>query len=527
MNPVSMDVNRIEDHAGKSKNLKGSIFEIPLASDKDKKDNVKDKADIHLLSILSSENKIKENDGSPKDTDSGSKIGKRSEKDKNNSDKDRQKLNKDTTEVPLANYFISKEPSQIAVPNSEDKIQSIKDPKKVKDPQEIEKDKMPDNHKEVRVPPLTNDSGIDLDQIENVKNNDALGKSPTIEFKPFPQINSDVQASSKDAISSDKIIDSEKFSSKSSLDPSVNSFPVQKTNLKKNNQTKTKDTKAQINEARSQNEAKTQISSRVSQVQIRDDKARDSVSTDGNDSKVLSYQDVHFTSSDPSDRLNLNLKNFVTENKNVDSKQVQIQTNLSDMSNSNNAPDQKLFDTVNVKIQNLVKENFTGQNFKIEIDGKKVNYNFNDARIYASLPQSSRGENFKETNVPDKSEGPVSKITDFIVKSLKEQKLPVRVEIQLNPPSLGKIEISLTEDGGKTTLIINSANDKTQEMLKNAIPVIVDRLSNLNFNIVNVQVNGQELYQNNSNGDSQRKDERDRKSNQEKEKFGELFKKEV
>ncbi|BBJ27559.1 flagellar hook-length control protein FliK [Athalassotoga saccharophila] len=519
MNPVSMNLDRVP--TDKHKIAPKGAFEILLLSDKDgKKDDVKGKTDISLLSILS-----KGKDESSKDL----KVTKETEKsdvkknkdvdnikDKDNSGKDSQR-SENTIEASLVNLIV--ENSQKKVPNSEDKVQDLHD-QKVQE--EVEKGKIEiGNQKAVSVSVQIKDnlsSEINSNQIEN-KSNDALKKIEKISDVKVPE----KVASPDQGKSTDLGFSSQIPVNSSSVNSSFFSPKVPKTDSEnhKDTQTKTDDAKIQIPAKISDQFEKTKT----------EDKVKNEVNlsqVDKANTKINSYQqNIHLTSNRQSNENNLNLKNFVMEAKNADSQPVQIQTNLSDMSNSNNTPNQKLFDTVNVKIQNVVKENFSGQNFKVEINDKDTKYSLNDVKVYEYLPQSSRGENVQPKNSPDKDGVPISKITDFIAKSLKDQKLPVKVDIQLNPPSLGKIEISLTEDGGKTTLIINSSNDKTQEMLKNAMPVIVDRLSNLNFNIVNVQINGQEWYQNSSNEDSQRKDERNRKQNQEKEKFSEFFKKEV
>ncbi|MGC9139238.1 flagellar hook-length control protein FliK [Athalassotoga sp.] len=545
MNPVSMNVNQpVERGCEKNKTAsKGSIFEIlSKINGSDKKDDVKDKSDILLLTLLPQKDKFElSKKGDSKSTE------KLDVEDKSNPEKD--KAQKISQEVSLLGYILPEETSKTIVQDSKDKEQNTQKPKKVQNApvikdeiitknleainqKVIDNEKITDNQKvidsqKIDKPKMTDNNQNSL-QIKDKANSDNFENEKSKDLFDILS-NSDAKPSSK-VIANSPYLDKSDSSLKKSfpgipINPSVKFLPDSKNDLEK------------IKDETRAGASKTHIRMGVSdEVQIKEDKIKNQVKTSqtlNTDPKIY-QENVNFSSSNLSfsDRIsNLNLENLFTEAKNA-GQPIRIQTDLSDMSNMsnfNNTPDQKLFDNVSVKIQNLIKETFSIRNFKVEIDEKNAKYSpIIDAKVYESLPQSSRGE-VPARSVPDESGDsvPFSRITDFIAKSLKDQKLPVKVEIQLNPPSLGRVEISLTEDGGRTMLIINSANDKTQEMLKSAMPVIVDRLSNLNFNIVNVQINGQEWYQNNSNEDNQRKDERNRKQNQEREKFSEFFKKEV
>ncbi len=159
-----------------------------------------------------------------------------------------------------------------------------------------------------------------------------------------------------------------------------------------------------------------------------------------------------------------------------------------------------------------------------EVSTKKMSL-----KKYDDLPQVSR-EGANAQNAPKaKDVSSTSKpqpihvtqqISESIVKALQNQKPPIKVQIQLSPPSLGKVAITVVERTGGTSLILSSDNTKTQEMLKNAAPVMVNQLSNLNFNVISVQVNGQWLSADGGNhqgGNNERNNEnKDKKESAEK-----------
>ena len=234
-----------------------------------------------------------------------------------------------------------------------------------------------------------------------------------------------------------------------------------------------------------------------------------------------------------------------------------LQSPVADVSSGNNI--QKGYDGKNGN-SDLMQQNSTFQNVMVKIQsGTENTFKFDIGSIvqstessnsadksqkknmelknYQELPQVARemtqsqsqpelvqNQRLNDTNPSTLS----SKITSAL-SNAEDQKVPVKIEIQLNPPSLGNVEISLTEDGGKTSLMLTSDNQKTQELLKTALPMIIDKMSVLNFNVVNVQINGQEWYQNNPNGDESRDNGKDKKEKDDKsnEKFEDIFKKEV
>jgi len=90
----------------------------------------------------------------------------------------------------------------------------------------------------------------------------------------------------------------------------------------------------------------------------------------------------------------------------------------------------------------------------------------------------------------------VHEVSQAVVKALENQKPPLKLEIKLNPPQLGKVSITVIEKAGKTFLTLNAENQRTQELLKMVAPIIINQLSNLNFNIVDVQLNAQQWLEN-------------------------------
>ncbi len=148
--------------------------------------------------------------------------------------------------------------------------------------------------------------------------------------------------------------------------------------------------------------------------------------------------------------------------------------------------------------------------------------------IYKDLPQVNRGievqHNFKSTLQKLSEErinpkGLSTQISRIITKALENQKPPLKIEIHLNPPQLGKVTINIVETNGKTSLVIDVEKTKTLELMKASIPIMNNQLSNLNFNLVNIQLNGQQLFE----GNQERKQNGDHKNGENREKDGRKF----
>ena len=115
-------------------------------------------------------------------------------------------------------------------------------------------------------------------------------------------------------------------------------------------------------------------------------------------------------------------------------------------------------------------------------------------------------------------------IVTAISKALEDQKPPLKVEIKLDPPSLGKITIEITEKAGKTSLFMNVENAKTRELMKMLIPVMTNQLSNLNFNVVDVQLNGQQWLEDGSSNHQRKQEQREQKRENDGKNFTDEFK---
>ncbi len=150
--------------------------------------------------------------------------------------------------------------------------------------------------------------------------------------------------------------------------------------------------------------------------------------------------------------------------------------------------------------------------------------------IYKDLPQVNRGmqsqRNFKsqlqsvtEDREQTKMREVSKQISQTVMKALENQKPPLKIELHLNPPQLGKVVINIVEKNGKASLIINVEKTKTLELMKTAIPIMTNQLSNLDFNFVNIQLNGQQLFE----GNQERKQNENRQNGESKEKNGERF----
>ena len=156
------------------------------------------------------------------------------------------------------------------------------------------------------------------------------------------------------------------------------------------------------------------------------------------------------------------------------------------------------------------------------------------SEAYTSLPQVSRGAVlhtkvntlFKEQSKNHEiSSHIVHKISQAVIKALENHKPPLKLEIKLNPPKLGKVSIIMVEKGGKTILTMNAEKLQTQELLRMVIPIVVNQLSNLNFNVVSVQLNAQQWLENNDKGHGRNNNDGQRKRQRESGKFSDDFKK--
>lgn len=135
-----------------------------------------------------------------------------------------------------------------------------------------------------------------------------------------------------------------------------------------------------------------------------------------------------------------------------------------------------------------------------------INLKKRELESYKTLPQVSREfTRFSQTKILFKEKRieeheilshVAHKISQAIIRALESQKPPLKLEIKLNPPQLGKVSITVVEKAGKTFLTINAENLRTQELLKMVTPIIINQLSNLNFNVVDVQLNAQQWLEN-------------------------------
>ena len=191
-------------------------------------------------------------------------------------------------------------------------------------------------------------------------------------------------------------------------------------------------------------------------------------------------------------------------------------------------------DDVHIKIEkgNFSKKNETS--FSKIIDKVHVDLKRSEFKPYKVLPQVSRefaGHSQAKVSLKDgKIEGHeisnhiAHEISQAIIKALENQKPPLKLEIKLNPPQLGKVSITMVEKAGKTFLEINANNPRTQELLKMVTPVIVNQLSNLNFNVVEVQLNAQQWFENGSGANHGQGNGRDREKQKDDRNFSDDFK---
>ena len=191
-------------------------------------------------------------------------------------------------------------------------------------------------------------------------------------------------------------------------------------------------------------------------------------------------------------------------------------------------------DDVHIKIEkgSFSKKNETS--FSKIIDKVHVDLKRREFKPYKVLPQVSRefaGHSQAKVSLKDgKIEGHeisnhiAHEISQAIIKALENQKPPLKLEIKLNPPQLGKVSITMVEKAGKTFLEINANNPRTQELLKMVTPVIVNQLSNLNFNVVEVQLNAQQWFENGSGANHGQGNGRDREKQKDDRNFSDDFK---
>ena len=155
----------------------------------------------------------------------------------------------------------------------------------------------------------------------------------------------------------------------------------------------------------------------------------------------------------------------------------------------------------------------------------------NLSKDYEALPQLNRGENKKNVikndirdEKPDTANRISKQVITAILRELKAQKPPLKIEIRLNPPELGKITLEIREKAGKTSFFLNVENEKTKELMKNVLPVMINQLSNLNFNVVEIQMNGQQWLNDEAGQQRQRQDQREHKKEENERDFTKEFK---
>lgn len=153
-----------------------------------------------------------------------------------------------------------------------------------------------------------------------------------------------------------------------------------------------------------------------------------------------------------------------------------------------------------------------------------------DLNVYKDLPQVNRGiqsqhsfksrlQSISESQEQTKLREVSTRISQVVTRALENQKPPLKIEIHLDPPQLGKITINVVEKNGKTSLIIDVEKNKSFELMKSAVPIMTNQLSNLNFNLVNIQLNGQQLF----GGNQEKKQSANQQNSENKEENGKKF----
>ena len=153
------------------------------------------------------------------------------------------------------------------------------------------------------------------------------------------------------------------------------------------------------------------------------------------------------------------------------------------------------------------------------------------SKDYGSLPQLNREKEISQvvkndvTNKTSQTPKNIStQVVTAISKALENQRPPLKIQIQLNPPQLGKVIIEVTEKAGKTSLLLSVENDKTRELMKMALPIMTNQLSNLNFNVTNVQINGQQWFDTGQGHQEQKREQNERKKEERGNNFNEEYK---
>ncbi len=156
---------------------------------------------------------------------------------------------------------------------------------------------------------------------------------------------------------------------------------------------------------------------------------------------------------------------------------------------------------------------------------KTASTNFKD---YAFLPQTKRENTVKPAQNVETKGAEVHRVAKQILvavsKALENQKPPLKIELHLNPPELGKITIKIVEKGGKTSFIMNTQNVRAHELMKMALPIMNMQLSQLNFNVVEIQLNGQQ-WTGGESGNHRKRGEHNAEREKDKRNFSEEFKK--
>jgi flagellar hook-length control protein FliK len=75
-----------------------------------------------------------------------------------------------------------------------------------------------------------------------------------------------------------------------------------------------------------------------------------------------------------------------------------------------------------------------------------------------------------------------------------------RAELVLNPPQLGRIEVSLTVNGDQANAVFVSANPAVREALENAVPHLREILGDAGINLGQAQVGAESSQQSSNQG---------------------------
>lgn len=192
------------------------------------------------------------------------------------------------------------------------------------------------------------------------------------------------------------------------------------------------------------------------------------------------------------------------------------------------------FENVVVKITKGSQENgHMKVNFSKVHLREKIEYvkKHDVSKDYGSLPQLNREKGISQvvksdvtSKTPQMPKSISTQVVTAISKALENQRPPLKIQIQLNPPQLGKVIIEVTEKAGKTSLLLSVENDKTRELMKMALPIMTNQLSNLNFNVTNVQINGQQWFDSGQSHQEQKREQNERKKEERGNNFNEEYK---